>query len=240
MDTAIRANNMQTNYSSDVFQSLRQNGNLGRIPKSLRQKIVQLYEAEGEARGRILPVAHKISVMIPGDIRKIRSEADDKAWSEKTVAQLNAESDLATGSFPLASFSFKHTAIGPSLDLRDKTHPRIASPGTVTWLVSDWMSFPASASRVATEAWPDKWFLGFDEKDESWCYRVTHDDLTKSSLTLEKFLAPTYQRLASDLDFQQLLRSNQIALSLIDDVRASLAERVRQPKQLSDLIDTFF
>jgi hypothetical protein len=73
------------------------------------------------------------------------------------------------------------------------------------------MSFPESASRVATEDWP-----------------------------LEKFLRPTYQRLAIDPDFQQLLRSNQSALHLIDDVKASLAERVRQPKQISDLIDTLF
>lgn len=79
METAIHANNMQTNYSSDVFQSLSQNGNLGRIPKSLRQKIVRLYEAEAQARSHIFPVAHKISVMIPEDVKKIRSEADDKA-----------------------------------------------------------------------------------------------------------------------------------------------------------------
>jgi hypothetical protein len=240
MDGAIHSNNIETNYSSEVFERLTRNGSLGRIPKSIRAAITRLYSIEGEARVHVIPIAHKISVLIPQEIAKVRTESDDKIWNEKTVAQLNAEaaSDLNQGSFPMASFTFNHTGIGPSLDIRDKAHIKIASPGTVTWLVSDWIDFPESASQVSG-IWRNTYYLGFDEKNETWKYRITHEDLSRTHLTLEEFLKPTYQMLASDPEFQELLRSNQIARDLVEQVKSSLAERVQQPKHLRDLIDFF-
>ncbi len=138
----------------------------------------------------------------------------------------------------MASFSFNHSGISPSLDVRDMAHIKIASPGTVTWLVGDWMEFPNSASQIA-DIWRDTYYLGFDEKNESWNYRITHEDLTRSHITLEGFLKPTYQVLAGDPEFQQLLRGNQIARDLFQEVRSSLANRIEQPKHLTDLIDVF-
>src|SRR2546422_11560010 len=66
--------------------------------------------------------SHKISVLMPQEIAKIRTESDDRTWKEKTIAQLNAEAEatLGQGSFPMASFTFNHTGISPSLDVRDK------------------------------------------------------------------------------------------------------------------------
>jgi hypothetical protein len=237
MDSAIRANNMATGYSSDVYQSITKNGNLGRIPKPLRSEIIQLYEAEAEARGHVIPVAHKISVLIPDQIAKIRTENDDKIWKDKTVAQLNAEmaSDLTQGSFPMASFSFNHTGIGPSIDVRDPVHLKIASPAAITWLVSDWMEFPKNVSHIA-DIWREAVYLDFDERSTNWYYCVTHDDLTRNHTTLEEFLTPTYQILAKDSDFQKLLLNNQTAIGLLERVELSLADRVKQPKQLTDLL----
>lgn len=240
MEVAIHSNSMGTNYSSDVFETLTRNGSLGRIPKSLRAKIIGLYRAEGKARGLVIPIAHRISILMPREVTKVRTEADDKMWKEKAIVQLNAEaaSGLSQGSFPMASFTFNHSGISPSLDLRDKAHVKIASPGTVTWLVGDWMEFPKSASQVA-DIWRNTFYLGFDEKIERWDYRITHEDLTKNHITLEEFLKPTYKALASDTEFQQLLRSNQIASNLFDEVKSSLAGRVDQPKHLMDLFDLF-
>jgi hypothetical protein len=238
MDTAIHANNLQTNYSSEAYQTLTRNGNLGRIPQSLRKEIIRLNEAEGEASSHLIPIAHKISVLMPDEIAKVRKETDDKIWTEKMVSQLNAEAkaELDKGSFPMMSFTFNHTGIGPALDLRDKAHPTIAAPGTTTWLVNDWMTFPKSASEIA-RAWPNTYYLGFDEKNESWYYRITHEDLSKNHVTLEEFLMPIYQVLAGDSDFQQLLHSSQAARGLLEEVKPSLADRVQQPKHLMDLID---
>jgi hypothetical protein len=240
MDVAIHSNTMGTIYSSDVYQSLTRNGSLGRIPKSLRTKIMRLYDAEGDARSHIIPIAHKISVFMPQQIARIRTESDDKTWQEKTVAQLNVEAagGLSQGSFPLASFTFNHSGISPSLDVRDIAHIKIASPGTVTWLVGDWMEFPKSASQIG-DVRRTTYYLGFDEKTESWNYRITHEDLIKSRMTLEEFLKPTYQVLASDPEFQQLLSGDKTARGLIEVVKSSLADRIQQPKHLMDLVDFF-
>jgi hypothetical protein len=100
------------------------------------------------------------------------------------------------------------------------------------------MDFPKSASQVGG-IWRSSYYLGFDEKNESWNYRITHDDLARNHTTLEEFLTPTYHVLASDPEFQQLLRSNQTALDLVKEVKSSLADRVEQPKHLMDLIDFF-
>jgi hypothetical protein len=43
----------------------------------------------------------------------------------------------------------------------------------------------------------------------------------------------------NDPDFQELLRDNRTALGLLAQVETSLADRVRQPKQLMDLIAFF-
>lgn len=100
------------------------------------------------------------------------------------------------------------------------------------------MDFPKSATQVAG-VWRNTTYLGFDERNESWNYRITQEDLTRSHLTLEEFLKPTYQMLANDPEFQQLLSSNQAALGLCEEVKSSLADRVNQPKHLRDLIDIF-
>ena len=238
MDIAIRSNNMATNYSSDVYQSLTKNGNLGRIPKPLRPEIIRLYDAEGDAKGHVMPVAHKISVLIPMEIAKIRTESDDKIWKEITIAKLNATmaSELGQGSFPMASFSFSHTGVSPSVDVRDPARLKIASPAAITWLVEDWMEFPKNLSHIE-EIWQTTAYLDFDERNESWYYCITHDDLMRSHKTLEQFLTPTYQILAKDSDFQKLLLRNQTARELLEEVESSLADRVRQPKQLADLIE---
>ena len=240
MDVAIHVNNMETTYSSDIYQKLIRNGNFGRIPKSLRSDIIQLYKVEGEARGSIIPIAHKISVLMPPEIAKIRNENDDGIWKEKAVAKLNTEAaaELSQGSFSMASFTVSHAGISPSIDMRDPTHLKFASPGTVTWEIADWMGFPGSASDVE-RIWRDTYYLGFDEKAETWNYRITRDDLNKNHITLEEFLKPAYQAIANDPQFQQLLNDNRTALVLFEKVKSSLADRVEQPKQLKDLIDLF-
>lgn len=232
MDSSLEdVNNFQPGFSSQAFDALTRNGNLGRIPKSLREKIIALCQKAGEAQGHVIPVAHKISVLMPSAIQKIRTEADNKAWVEKALAQLNAESGLSSGSFPMASFSFRHAARSPALDLRDPQHPRIANPGIISWQVNDWMKFPQSAIDVAA-IWQNTWFLGFDERNENWYYLVTHDDLARSHVELRDFLQPAYDRLAGDPDFQQLVQSDKAALDLLRQVRPLLADRVAHPKQI--------
>jgi len=238
IELSIQANNTDQEFSSQTFELLTQNGNLTRIPKPLREKITQLYQKAGEARSHVTPIAHKVSILIPPEIKKIRTEVENKTWTEKALVQLNAENDLSTGSFPYVSFSLKHAARTPAIDLRDRQHPRLGNPGIVSWQVKDWARFPQSASDV-TNIWPTTWFLGFDERNENWYYLITRDDLTRNHMELKDFLEPTYDTLSKDPEFQQLLQTNKSALDLLEQVKPLVADRVQQPKHLMDLIDSF-
>jgi hypothetical protein len=236
MELCLQANNLEQGYSSNTLDALTSNGNLLRIPKSLRTQITTLYQEAGQAHSHILPIAHKISVMMPQEVRRIRTETDHKTWIDNTLSQLNAASDLNTGSFPLMSFTFNHAARSPALDNRDPKHPRIGNPGIVSWQVNDWMKFPQSASDLV-KSWPSTWSLGFDERDESWYYLITRDDLSRNNMSLEQFLKPVYEKLSGDPDFQEMLKSDRTALDMLNQVKQQIAERVEQPKHLIDLFD---
>jgi len=234
MRGSLNAANVAPYFSSQAFDNLKQSGNLGRIPKSLRQRIIDFYQLAGDVRGHILPVAHKVSVVMPPAIERIRTEADHKTWVAKTVAQLNSNSDLNTGSFPLVSFTFQHAAKGPSVDVRDVNHPKIAAPGIITWQVNDWIKFPQSASEVSA-IWKDAWSLGFDERDEHWYYIITKDDLRRNGFSLQSFLEPIFEQLSADSEFAQLVRDDKSVFDKLDQLEPLIAERVARPKQLADL-----
>ena len=234
MRASLNAANVSPYFSSQNFDNLKQSGNIGRIPQSLRQRIIDLYQLAGEVRGHILPVAHKVSVAMPPAIERIRTEADHKTWVEKTVAELNSNSDLNSGSFPLVSFTFQHAAVGPSIDVRDVNHLKIAAPGIITWQVDDWIKFPKSASDVSA-IWMDSWSLGFDERDEHWYYIITKDDLRRNGFSLQSFLEPAFDQLNADPEFAQLVRDDKSVFDSLDQLEPLIAERVARPKQLADL-----
>jgi hypothetical protein len=200
MENAIQGNNLKTNYSSQVYERLSGNGQLGRIPAPLRAKIIRLYEQEGEIHGYVLPLSHRISILVPQEVTKLRSAEGDRAWTQQAVAQLNAvyADELCKGSFPMAQFKFNHTG-SPAMNTRSF---KIASPGSITWLLPDWMEFPKSASAVSA-IWPRTYYLAFDESKETWEYRITQDDLDRKHVTLADFLYPVYRTLANDPDFQK-------------------------------------
>jgi hypothetical protein len=235
MDGAVRSNNRYNNYSSASYEAIRKSGNLLRIPRSLREKISRLYQLSSEEHSHILPVTMRIAWMMPQEIRAIRTQADDKAWAEKTVIQLNSQARTPVEVYGL-SFNMSHTARSPSIRTVDPQHPRIDAPGIVDWEINDWMRFPQSATDI-NNSWTNTWFLSFDARSESWEYRITHEDLDKTQKSLEGFLRPTYERLSDDQEFQQLLKSYKEALDLMNEVKLIIADRVSQPKHLMDLID---
>lgn len=234
MRQSLNAANVAPYFSSQAFDSLKQSGNLGRIPQPLQEKIVDLYLAAGKVRGHILPVAHEISVLMPPAIEKIRTEADHKTWIDKTLIHLNANSDSNSGSFPLTSFTFQHAGVSPMVDVRDLSHLKIAAPGIITWQVNDWIKFPLSATDVAA-LWPDTCSLDFDQNDEQWYYIITKDDLTRNKLNLQGFLKPIFDQLVADPEFKRLVEDDKFAFDQLDQVEPLIARRVAQPKQLTDL-----
>jgi hypothetical protein len=232
MDNAIRANNLASNYSSANFETMTKNGNLLRIPKSLRAKISRLYRLCSEQHSHILPLTMRIAWMMPPEIRVIREQADDTDWAAKAVMELNSQIKTPAQVYGI-SFTMSHTGRGPAIRTADS---HISSPGTIDWEINDWMRFPQSATDI-NSSWTNTWFLGFNSRSESWDNRITRDDLSKAHKSLEAFLQPTYNNLSDDHEFQELLRNNNEAIALMQEVKVLISDRMSQPKHIFDLID---
>jgi hypothetical protein len=234
LDQSLQANNFEQNYSSDALESLKRNGNLLRIPKSLQAKILLAYDKTGQVRGHVFPVLQRIAIIVPAQVNLIRNQGNDLAWADRAVKQLNTQND--PNLLGMISSTFRHAGHSPALDVRDPKHIRISSPGSITWQINDWLLFPKSAADV-TEIWTEPTYLTFDEQDRYWQYRITRDDLALNRLTLEEFLKPLYQQLSNDPDFQHLMHDEKDALAAVNDVKLLLGSRVEQPKQWRDIFD---
>jgi hypothetical protein len=221
---------------SGTYVSLQKSGAIERIPLSLKSTIADAYAQSFDVRSHALPVAIRIERLIPPYIQKIRSADDEGAWNERTVAQLNRETDLrAFGGFS-AQFTMRHAGATPALDVRDPQAPRIGAPGFVSWTIDDWLAFPSRATDIYG-AWTNLMYLEFDPKLETWQYRITQEDLVRNHLTLQEFLEPIYLELHDDPDFTQIAAKSSSALNAVRSAKAELAARIREPKRIADIWD---
>lgn len=69
-----------------------------------------------------------------------------------------------------------------------------------------------------------------------WYYRLTREDLQRGNSNLAAFLKPTYDTLKENSDFQLLQKTQPAVLTEISDLKAALADRIRDPKRLGDLL----
>lgn len=103
------------------------------------------------------------------EIKKIRTEAEHKIWTERILVQAKFGERIEQRLLHNVPVSFKHAGRSPAIDNRDPQHPRIGFPDIISWQVNDWMNFPKSALDIG-DGWPTNCFLGFDERNESWYY----------------------------------------------------------------------
>jgi len=235
IENCLQANVLEQGFTSPTYEALQKTGKLERIPKSLRAELQDAYAKSGTSWGYLLPVLHRIEILTPDQIKQVRTPGDDVEWTQKTVKQLNRELDLRGLGGVYARFQFQHTGHSFAIDQRDPAHPKISEPAAVTWQVNDWLGYPKSAEDVDS-LWNQVSYLEFDPKVETWIYRITREDLDRKHFSLQEFLKPVYVRLSADADFQQLVSGEREALQLIRDLKQTLAERVKTPKELRDLI----
>jgi hypothetical protein len=235
MAGVIPANSLEMKYSTESYDKITKDGDILRIPKSLRTKIVNLYKLSSEEHSHIPMMLRLIAYLMPQEITKLRTEADDNTWAEKTVAKLNSELKTPAEVYGFA-FSMHHAGIGPAINTADLSHMSISFPGSITWQINDWLKFPQSASDV-TGFWTNDSSLRFDDHDEHWYYRITLEDLANHRIGFEQFLRPVYQRLSSESEFQALRRQNNEVTALLEEVQAELTDRVVHPKHLMDLVE---
>jgi hypothetical protein len=221
---------------STTYTSLKQSGKIERLPLSLKTQLNKFYAESGEVKSLGFPVLIKIERTVTAYIEKIRSEADDRNWRDRVVAQLNHDTNLQALGSTYARFAMHHSGHSLELDIRDPKAWRISGPAAVTWQIHDWLDFPKSATDIRT-AWTDQMFLEFDPKVETWQYRVTQEDLTRNHITLQEFLQPIYLELQNDPDFEQIAAKDSNVMRFLQEIKGKLAERIGDPKRISDIWD---
>lgn len=222
------------NIPSQSKSNLEATGDLNRIPEQLRQEITGAYRNAIAAQGGLTAV-ELVQRMSSERIQSIRTQEQDAKWKNKTVAELEAQLRTKPGISGIRSFTMQHAGHSPVLDVRDPNSPHIAAPGDITWQLQDWLEYPAS-SRKLEDLWDNTQLLCLDEQRQDWFYCLTREDLRRSHLDLTRFLAPIYDALLRTANIQQVQRSRQDALRAVRAVRLSVADRIRDPKLLTDLL----
>src|SRR5713226_222409 len=138
IERCLQSNVLEQEFISKTYSALQKTGKLERVPKSLRDELQEVYVKGGESWSHLLPLLHRVEMLIPERVRQIRSADDDAAWTQKTVEQLNRELDLRGMGGIYARFQFQHTGHSCVVDHRDPLHPRVAEPAGVRWDANDW------------------------------------------------------------------------------------------------------
>lgn len=120
------------------------------------------------------------------------------------------------------------------MDLRNPQRPLLSGPGGPTFVVRDWLTYPESLRSIET-LWSDLDYLYFNPRIDGWYWQLTREDLKRSAISLESILTPVHQVLSNTQEFKYLLGARQPLLADIAAMEATLAERIRDPKQMRDL-----
>jgi hypothetical protein len=221
---------------STIYTALKDSGKIERLPRSVRTRIDRFYADSGELKSLSFPVLIKIERTVPAYVEKIRSQADDQNWKERTIAQLNRDTNFQALGSPYARFTMNHSGHSLELDVRDPKALHISGPAAVTWQIHDWLDFPKSAAEIG-RSWTDQMFLEFDPKLETWQYRITQEDLKRNHISLQDFLQPIYLEMQNDPDFEQISTKNANVIKMLQDMKSELAGRIHDPKRISDFWD---
>jgi hypothetical protein len=222
-------------FSMATFNDLSEKGELNRIPSTLRRRIVASYQQLGQLQSDMSVITDVWERSISQSVMAVRTDMDDHKWLQLTSKKLRAESQAEPGISTLVRGEFNHTARGKAIDVRNPNHPVVAGPGGPTWNINDWITYPESVKEIE-KIWTRDDFLYFDPVHDSWYYRITRADLDTHRIGLRAFLKPTYDRLALTTEFKHFVQVRIRAAEAAQSLSTELADRIRSPRQLSDLM----
>jgi len=97
------------------------------------------------------------------------------------------------------------------------------------------VSYPESV-KIVEDLWTDVDYLYFNDRHDAWYYQITREDLERQKTALLEFLAPVHKVLRESPDFKLLLEARPALLLDIATAKAEVADRIRDPKQLTDFL----
>jgi hypothetical protein len=220
-----------------ALPALRRTGAIEQIPGRIQSRLVKISEEAQRIHTAVTAVNEFIIREMSSRITQVRSDSIDRTWNQKAseiIRQLSASGKGISDSVTLFS-AYSHSGRSRSIDVRDPAKPVIGGPGGPTFVLGDWLTYPASISTIE-QLWTDIDYLYFNETTDFWYYRLKREDLKRTNTTLTIFLKPVYEILGQNADFQLLLSARPALLSEITDIKATLVERIRDPKHLGDIV----
>lgn len=220
-----------------TLPTLRRTGAFERIPIHLQDRILKASEQAQRLYSAVTAINEIVIREMSSRIMKVRSEDTDRMWAHNACETLCRTSSSGRGiSDSVTLFDgYSHSGRSRAMDLREPTKPVISGPGGPTFVIGDWLNYPASIG-VIEQLWTDLDYLYFNERTDSWYYRLAKEDLKKLNTSLVEFLKPVYTILNQNADFPLLFSVRPALLSEISEIKAILVERIRDPKHVSDLV----
>lgn len=240
VENSITAIDIQQLPPDKALKELLKTGAIERIPGTLKGRLVKVFQ-ESTATHMAALAVHEIVVRETSSrIMEIRTEEADRAWLQKTSDALRemSKSMSKKGISDIVTLAkgVTHDSISQTIDMRDPNNPVISGPGGPFFVIRDWLGYPESIKTIEN-LWQKNDYLYFNARhDESWYYRLTREDLNRIDSTLELFLKPVYEILKQNSDFKILLTDRLSLLSEISAIKDALTDRVRDPKQMRDLL----
>lgn len=240
VENSLKAIDIKELPPDKTLKELTRTGAIERVPSSLKRRLVKAFKDSTETHMAALAVHEIIIREMSSRIMKIRTEEGDRAWFRKTSDALR-EMSLSKSEkgisdrFPLAE-GVTHDSISQIIDIRDPQNPIISGPGGPMFVIRDWLGYPESIKTIE-HLWQKNDYLYFNARRDAWYYQLTREDLHGINTTLGQFLKPVHDVLKENPDFKILLTDRLSLLSEISDIKDALTDRVRDPKQMRDLLD---
>ena len=223
-----------------ALKELRQTGAIERVPSTLKKRLVRVFEKATATHMAALAVHEIVIREMSSRIMEIKTEEADRAWHQKTSDALRemSKSMSKKGISDMVTLleGATHDSISPTIDMRDPNNPVISGPGGISFVLRDWLGYPESI-KIIEDLWKKNAYLYFNARKDSWYYRITREDLHEIDTTLGQFLKPVYDVLKENPGFKMLLTDRLSLLSEISAIKDALTDRVRDPKQIRDLLD---
>jgi len=229
---AIQQNHIYVSFQTSVKSDLEDKGEINRLPMRLRNQVRQAYADAASLIGN-MPV-EEVERVTSIQVERIRTKEQDDQWLKKTVNEMNAELMSKPGESAIRSFEFKHAGTSPGIEAHSD-NPKYITPAALIWGFQDWVDYPASVKNIE-QLWGDQQFLIFDETRENWYFRITREDLRRNHLSLLEFITPIHDALSKVSDVRSVKARRDSVASEFDNLRNEIAERVDDPKRLSDFL----
>jgi len=236
VEESVRALSIEKPPNMETLARLRRTGAFERVPSRLKRDLLAVRDDAQTLHSAVMALTEPMLREMSHRIMQLRTEDGDRLWLRKASDTLRRMSASEKGVSDRVTFHMEHAGRSRGIDVRDPGKPVSSSPGGPTFVLNDWLDYPESLKTIE-RLWTDVDYLYFNEVGDTWYYRITREDLKKSGATLMEFLNPIRDALKLDPNFQLLLSNKRRdLLSEISTVRTALGERIREPRELIDLI----